>query len=163
MWTLLTLIPSIFIHLILAAGVLLFLAATFLSAIPLIKQYGLLGQILGVVLMAFGLFYEGGLSYKRSMEVEVANLKARLAKAEADGANKNTEIVEKIVKDTKVIRQKGDTVIRYIEKNSDRIDNSCVIPPDVIDAHNRAATLDEPTTDAENSKTSPSMALPPRI
>ena len=161
MWTLLTIIPSIFIHLILAAGILLFLAATFLTAIPFIKQYGLLGQILGVILMSFGLFYEGGLSYKNSMEVEVANLKSRLAKAEADGAKKNTEIVEKIVKDTKIIREKGDTVIKYVENNSDRINKSCVIPSDVIDAHNRAATLDEPEDEA--STKSSKMILPPRI
>lgn len=163
-----TFFPGIFAHLLTILGIVIFLGATILGMVPLISQYKIIAQFVSVIMLCFGLFLEGGIAYKEGIEKEVAELKLKLADAEIKANNKNTEIVEKIVTDTKVVKVKGDTVIKYIEKNANDIDKACVIPPEVIDAHNRAATLNvdasATTVDkpAEPAKAAPKVLLPPR-
>jgi hypothetical protein len=158
MFWILNFFPSLLVHLVLIAGILLFLAASFLGMIPFVKQYRLPGQILGFVLAVIGVFYEGGLSYKESMDKEVAELKVKLAKAETESAEKNTQIQSLLDKDTTVIREKGQTIIKYLQTDGRRYDSQCVIPQEIIDAHNQAATLS--ATPSKNPDES--MPLPPR-
>lgn len=163
MW-MLSFFPDLLVHLILAFGALLFLAATFLGMFPIVNMYRTPAQIVGVIILAWGLYLEGGLSYKDKLAIEVAELETKLAKAETKGAEKNTEIVTKIVKDTKVIRQKGDDVIKYIDREIVKYDDQCIIPLEVIQAHNRAATLtSDPATSTESEeKKDGKMLLPAR-
>jgi len=99
-------------------------------------------QIVGGILICVGVYLEGGISYKDKIALEVSELKVKLAAAEVKAGEKNVEIVTKVVKDTKVIHTKGETIVKYIEKNSGEINKGCAIAPDVIDALNKAATLD---------------------
>lgn len=167
MW-MLSFFPDLLVHLILALGALLFLAATFLGMFPIVNTYKTPAQIVGVLILAWGLYLEGGLSYKDKLAKEVAELETKLANAETKGAEKNTEIVTKIVKDTKVIRQKGDDIIKYIDREIVKYDDQCVIPLEVIQAHNRAATLtsdpivESKTPVIKEEKKESHMLLPPR-
>lgn len=85
---------------------------------------------------------QGALAYKESTDLAVAKLEKKLAEAEAKSAQTNTEIVEKIVKDTEVIRLKGKTITEYVDREIVKYDNKCELPKEVIDAHNAAATMD---------------------
>jgi hypothetical protein len=163
MW-ILTFFPDLLVHLIVALGALLFLAATFLGMFPIVNTYKTPAQIVGVIILLWGLYLEGGLAYKDKLAIEVAELETKLAKAETKGAEKNTEIVTKIVKDTKVIRQKGDDVIKYIDREIVKYDDQCIIPLEVIQAHNRAATLtsDPVTPTVTEEKKDGKMLLPAR-
>lgn len=159
MFWILNFFPSLLVHLVLIAGILLFLASSFLGMIPFVKQYRLLGQILGFILAIIGVFYEGGLSYKEGMDKEVAELKVKLAKAETESAEKNTQLQALLDRDTTVIREKGQTIIKYLQTDGRRYDSQCVIPQDIVNAHNQAATLDvTPVKDNSDS----GMILPPR-
>ena len=165
MW-LLTFFPDLFVHLVFLAGLLLFLGATFLGMIPVINTYKTPAQIVGVIILAFGLYLEGGLAHKKEIELKVAELEKKLAEANAQSQEKNTEIVTKVVKDTRVIRQKGDDIIKYVDREIVKYDNQCVIPDDVIRAYNEAATLGvAPTAKEEKSeeKKDHKMLLPPRV
>jgi hypothetical protein len=169
MW-ILTFFPDLFVHLVFLAGLLLFLGATFLGMIPVINTYKTPAQIVGVIILAFGIYLEGGLAHKKELAVKVAELETNLAKAEAKSQETNTKIVEKIVKDTRVIRQKGDDIIRYVDKEIVKYDNQCVIPEDVIKVYNEAATLGTATNLKEDKKAEPTdekkehkMLLPPRV
>lgn len=167
MW-ILTFFPDLLVHLVFVAGLLLFLAATFLGMIPIINTYKTPAQIVGVIVLAIGIYLEGGLAYKEKQAVAVAELEAKLAEANAKAEKKNTEIVTKVVKDTKIIRQKGDDVIKYIDREIVKYDDQCLIPNEVIEAHNRAATLSTgPSTTQAAPPASPvekesKLILPPR-
>lgn len=168
MW-ILSFFPDLLVHLILALGALLFLAATFLGMFPIVNTYKTPAQIVGVIILAWGLYLEGGLAYKDKLAKEVAELNQKLAEAQAKGAEKNTEIVTKVVKDTRVIRQKGDDIIRYVDKEIVKYDNQCVIPNDVVKAYNEAATLgtmsqikEESKQESVEEKKESKMLLPPR-
>ena len=138
----LTLLPVWIIHTVLGLGVLGLLVAFFVQRIPFVKTYGYLIKIVSSLLLVLGLFLQGALAYKESTALAVAKLEARLAKAEAQGAKVNTEIVEKIVKDTEVIRVKGKTITEYVDREVIKYENKCPLPVEVIRAHNAAATMD---------------------
>ena len=130
-------------------GVFGLLAAMFISKAPFIKQYNLPITIVAVVLLVLGVFLQGALAYKHSTDAAVAELKLKLVQAEAKSAQTNTEIVEKIVKDTLVIRQKGKTITEYIDREITVYNDRCELPVEVIRAHNAAATMDPSKLDGE--------------
>jgi uncharacterized protein YacL len=138
----LTLLPVWIIHAVLGAGVLGLLIAFFVQRIPFIKTYGYLIKIVSSILLVLGLFLQGALAYKESTALAVAKLEAKLAKAEAKSAQTNTVIVEKIVKDTEVIRTKGKTITEYVDREVVKYNTVCPLPSEVIRAHNAAATID---------------------
>jgi uncharacterized protein YacL len=139
---LLTLLPVWIIHSVLGAGVLGLLIAFFVQRIPFVKTYGYLIKIVSSILLILGLFLQGALAYKESTALAVAKLEAKLAKAEAKSQKTNVEIVEKIVKDTEIVRVKGKTVTEYVDREIVKYDNYCELPAEVIRAHNAAATMD---------------------
>jgi len=163
MW-IISFFPDFAAHLILSLGILLYLAASFLWMIPTLGIYKIPAQIVGGILICVGVYLEGGISYKDKIALEVSELKVKLAAAEVKSSEKNVEIVTKVVKDTKVIHTKGETIIKYIEKNSGEINKGCIISPDVIDALNKAATLDfKPDASPEIKQNElPKVILPPR-
>ena len=134
--------PKWLIIAFIVVGVLGLLAAVFINKIPFIKQYNLPITLAAVVLLVSGVYLQGALAYKESTDLAVAKLEKKLAEAEAKSAKTNTEIVEKIVKDTEIIRLKGKTITEYVDREITKYDNNCEIPKEVIDAHNAAATMD---------------------
>jgi len=76
-------------------------------------------------------------------------MEAKVAQAEAKSANTNVEIQEKIVEKTKVIREKGRDIIKYIDKEVVKKEEvikyieNCPVPKEIIDLHNQAAELNK--------------------
>jgi uncharacterized protein YacL len=139
---LLTLLPVWIIHSVLGLGVLGLLIAFFVQRIPFVKTYGYMIKIVSSILLVLGLFLQGALAYKESTALAVAELEAKLAKAEAKSQKTNVEIVEKIVTDTQVIRTKGKTITEYVDREVIKYETKCPHPTEVIRAHNAAATMD---------------------
>lgn len=139
---LIALMPKWLILTFIIVGVLGLLVAAFINKVPFIKQYNLLINIVAVLLLVSGVYLQGALAYKESTDLAVAKLEKDLADARAKSAQTNTEIVEKIVKDTEVVRLKGKTVTEYVDREVVKYDNQCEIPSEVINAHNAAATMD---------------------
>lgn len=160
MW-LLTFFPSFLPHVILLLGLLLFLATFFIALYPPAAPYKAAAKVVALILIVFGIYLEGGLAYKNKIDKEVADLKVELAEAQVKGQRVSIQIVDHYITTTKVIREKGNTITKYIEVNKDRIDAACTIPQDVIDAHNAAASLD--AKELEKLKIGkPVSILPPR-
>lgn len=134
--------PKWLIIAFIVVGVLGLLAAMFINKLPFIKQYNLPIILVSVILLVSGVYLQGALAYKESTALAVAKLEKKLAEAEAKSQKTNTEIVEKIVKDTQVIRLKGKTITEYVDREIIKYDDKCELPKEVIDAHNAAATMD---------------------
>ena len=139
---LLAFLPIWIIHSLLFVGVAGLLVAFFVQRVPIVNTYGYLIKIVSLVLVVLGLFLQGALAYKESTALAVAKLEKKLAEAEAKSQKTNVEIVEKIVKDTEIVRVKGKTVTEYIDREIVKYDNFCELPAEVIRAHNAAATMD---------------------
>jgi high-affinity K+ transport system ATPase subunit B len=142
-------LPHFVITLLIAVGVVGILVASFVGKVPFIKQYNLLIKVVFLVLLIFGVYLQGAADYKAATDKAVLELQTKLAKAEAKSAQTNTEIVERVVADTRVIREKGDTVTEYVDREVIKYDERCELPAEVIRAHNAAATLDPSKLDGD--------------
>jgi hypothetical protein len=142
-------LPHFVIPLLIVAGIVGLLAASLMSKVPLITQYNLPIKLVSLVLLVCGIYLQGALDYKAATDKAVSELQVKLAQAEARSAKTNTEIVERIVQDTRVIRQQGETIVQYVDREVVKYDNTCEVPAEVIRAHNAAATLDPARLDGE--------------
>ena len=130
---------------LLAAGFMLTVAAFFIQTVPLLNQYRLPAQVLGIALLVLGVYWRGGYAVESEWRERVAELELKVAEAEKQSAQVNTEIVTKIVTKTKVIKERGDDIVRYLDrevvKNQEviRFVENCPIPDIIVNTHNAAA------------------------
>ena len=78
----------------------------------------------------------------------IAEMEKKIAKAEADSALTNIEIVEKIRVETQVIHEKGEQIIKYVNKEIVKYDHMCDLPEVVVTVHN-AAALNKPIEESK--------------
>lgn len=138
MW-ILNFLPNWIVHGLVFAGAFALFASVFLKIIPVIKTYTIPVRVAGVVALLLGFFLEGAVSNQEAWEKRVKELEAKVAEAQAESAKQNTEIVEKTVYKTKIVKERGDEVIKYIDKEIVKYDATCIIPKEFIAAHNKAA------------------------
>ena len=164
MW-ILSILPDAAIHLIFGLGILGTIAGFVLGFIPFVKTYQFAIQICSIIVLVFGVYLEGGLADYKEWELRVKEMEAKVAQAEAQSANKNTEIQEKVVEKTKVIREKGRDIIKYVDRwntkevikeveGPERIRREevinyiekCHVPKEMINIHNQATELNKAAT-----------------
>lgn len=145
MW-IFTVTPDWIIHAILGLGIIGVIIGFVLGFIPIIGKYKLPIQIISILILSLGLYLEGGLADNKEWMLKVAEMEKKVAEAEVKSAKVNTEIVEKIVTQKQVVKQKGDTIIKYVDKEIVKYDTKylpgeiCEIPKEFINAHNAAAS-----------------------
>jgi len=134
MWILQFLPNWIFYYILFGSGIGL-LVAKFLP-----KYYKELVAIVSAIFFAFGLFMVGAISNEETWQARVKEMEAKVAEAEVQSVKENIKLVEKVVTKTQVVKQRGEDIIKYVDKEIVKYDNTCVIPKEFIEAHNRAAT-----------------------
>ena len=132
-------------NIVLLTGLLLTAAAFFIKRIPVINQYRIPAQVLGIALLVVGVYWRGGYAIEQEWRERVAEVEARVAAAEAKSAEENVKIVTKVVTKTQVIRTRGADIVKYVDREIVRYDEKfapggvCEIPQEFIKAHNSAA------------------------
>ena len=150
MW-LLNLMPDWFYHLIVIVSILGLIVASVLKFVPFVSTYRLPIQVISALLLVFGVWMEGGIVNEAKWEARVRELEDKVKIAEEKSKEKNVEIQEKVVTQTKVVKEKGRDIIQYIDREIVKKEEivkfveNCPIPKDIIDAHNAAATLNKAT------------------
>ena len=132
MW-MLNFLPDYVFHLLTLIGFVGILASLF--PIP----YKSIVQIISVAIISFSLYTEGAISNEAAWQLKVKEVEAKIATAEVQSVKETVKIKEKIVVKQQLIHEKGDDIIKYIEKEIVKYDNSCIIPKEFIQAHNKAA------------------------
>lgn len=163
MW-ILSILPEAAIHIIFGLGILGTIAGFVLGFIPFVKTYKLAIQVISLLVLVLGVYLEGGLADYKEWELKVKEMEAKIAQAETKSSEKNVEIQEKIVEKTKIVKEKGRDIIKYVDKwntkeiikeveGPERIKReevikyieNCPVPKEMIDIHNQAATLNKAT------------------
>lgn len=135
MW-ILEFLPAWIFSALLLAAIAAYVAAKFLSSLPHAK----LVEYASILLAAVSVYMHGAVANNDSWLKRVAELEIKVKEAELASAKTNTEIVEKVVTKTQVVKQRGETVFKYIDREVVKIDERCVVPPEFVSAHNQAAT-----------------------
>jgi hypothetical protein len=135
MFWILEIFPSWLWWLLLLAG----LTAFFLAWLVPVKTYQLPIKIIGgvvvcIVIFILGLLYANGVWQQAAKE-----LQAQVEIAEAKSQIVNEVIKDRIVFKTQLVKQRGENTTEYITREVIKYDNTCVIPPEFIKAHNSAA------------------------
>ena len=140
MW-ILSWLPTWLYFAIISAGIIGY-ALTFLIRfipIPGIYIYKTLIQLVSIGLIAIGSFAFGFVYNNADFLNKVKALEQKVAEAENKSKEENTKIVEKIVYKDKIIKEKGDEIIKYVDKEIVKYDSQCKIPQEFVKALNDAA------------------------
>lgn len=168
MW-LLTFLPTGFLEFIVNAVLVLGIVLTILTFFvlnrlvmffPPLASYRLILQIVSLVILSSGIYFKGGYSVEKMWRDRVAALEEKIRESEAQAAVVTRKLEEKTTEKIQVVRERGDTIVRYVDRWRDRevirevpgperirreevikyIEN-CPVPQELVDLHNEAATM----------------------
>jgi hypothetical protein len=152
MW-LITFLPdamvALVIYTIMIIGAGLLIASGLTRWFPAVAAYRTPMTAMGIVIFSFGIYLQGGRANEAVWQQRVKDLEVKIAQAEAESAKATVQIVEKVVNKTRVVREKAQTEIQFIDRvvkeNQEIIKyvERCPVPAELLDAHNRAATMGE--------------------
>jgi len=133
------------VNTILIAGAVVTAAGFFVRFIPFVNTYRIPVQIVGILLLTIGVYFQGGYTTELAWRERVREVEAKLQVAETRSAEVNTEIVTRVVTQTKVVRQRGDDIVRYVDREVVRDQEvirfleNCPVPDIIVNTHNAAA------------------------
>lgn len=139
------LVPEWIWHTITIGGAVALVVAVVLSRIPFVSQYNLPIKLVGITALLLGVWMEGGIANEAKWQAKVADMEAKLEEAKKESAKVNTVVETKVVTKTKVIKEKADTIIQYVDREKEivKFDTTCPIPKEAIDVHNEAARMNQ--------------------
>jgi hypothetical protein len=140
-------LPFWIFYAVLAVG-LIGLAVTYLLKyipIPAIYIYKTPIQLASVALIVLGTYMSGAISNEEAWLARVKELEAKVEAAQIESEKENVKIETKIVTKTQVIKERGEEIIKYVDKEIVKYDTKflpggeCEIPKEFIVLHNKAA------------------------
>jgi len=140
----LALIPDSFFlwitYLLIAVGVGLYVASKLVTWIPLISQYKLPAELVGVILLVAGSYLFGSYGTEMAWRERVRELEAKVKAAEEKSQQVNTVIETKIVEKIKVVKE-NVYVNREIIKEvaGKQLDAQCTLPKSTVSLHDSAS------------------------
>jgi hypothetical protein len=147
---------------IIIAGITGVLAGWLGKWIPFYGNYVRVLQPVGIVLLVLGVWLRGGYDTEMVWRAKVAEMQEKVDLAAAQSASANDAIKEDINKKTVEVKQKSETIVKYVDRYKDRevlktiegpervrveevikyVEN-CPVPKEFIDLHNDAARLNK--------------------
>ena len=134
MW-ILQFLPNWIFYLLLLAGVGAFLVTHFVKVLPNAQ----LIKLASVATVIVSVYMIGAISNNDAWLAKIKDLEVKVAAAKAKSAAANTDIVEKTVVKTQVVKQRGQDIVRYVDREVVKYDTTCVIPKEFVVIHNKAA------------------------
>jgi len=144
-----SLIPdSLFVwlyYILLTAGVVFYVASKLVKWIPMMGQYRLPAELVGVVLLVVGAYFYGGHSVQSAWLARVAELEAKVKVAEEKSQQVNTVIETRVVEKIKVVKE-NVYVNREIIKEvaGKQLDAQCTLPKSTVSLHDSASRNEVP-------------------
>ena len=113
---LVSLLPGIILHLLWLLSIIAILSSVLLKKYPPINKFYFPLRVGGFALLLFMTYIEGAHFINNKWQEKAAELQEKIKQAEEQARQTNTVIEEKIVEKTKVIKEKGDTVVQYVDR-----------------------------------------------
>jgi hypothetical protein len=110
---------------------------------PVLAPHIKIAQIVSVVVLLSGVYFKGGYSTEMLWREKVREVEAKLEQAKQESAKVNTVVETKVVTQTKVVKEKADTLIQYVDREVIKEVDNCRLPAEVVDVHNEAARLNK--------------------
>ena len=120
-----------------------FLLKHLIRLVPVLAPHVKIAQIVSVLLLLSGVYFKGGYSSEMAWRERVREMEAKVAQAEQQSQAANVVIDKKGTEKIRIIREKGEIIKQYVDREITKYDNTCVIPTEVVRAHNAAARNEE--------------------
>lgn len=133
MW-ILQYLPNWIFSMLFFAGIILYLVTKTVSFLPQAK----LIQAVAIALIFFSTYMVGAVSNNDVWLKRVSELQLQISKLETKSQETNTKIVTKVLTKREYYREQGTEVIKYVDREIVKYDESCKIPAEVVEAHNKA-------------------------
>jgi hypothetical protein len=133
----------------LTAGVVMLAAGWLVKWFPGINAYKTLVQLVGLVLTAGSLYLLGGYGTEVMWRERVAEMQKKVDEAQEQAVLANRNIETKVEVQTKVVREKGKDIIKYVDREVVKKEEivkyieQCPVPKEIIDLHNQATELNK--------------------
>lgn len=142
------LLPDSFLAFVVDAVLLVGILSTLLTCfflkhvirlIPTLAPHIKIAQIISVVVLLSGVYFKGGYSSEMAWRERVREMELKVAAAEQQSAEANEKLAAGGKEKIKIIREKGVIIKQYVDREVAKYDSTCVIPREVVRAHNAAA------------------------
>jgi len=133
----------------LISGIAGTLATWVLKFIPFVSTYRLPIQVASIIALVAGVYFQGVIANETKWQDKIADLQKQIAEAEVKSKETNVVVQEKIVTKTKIIKEKGQDIVNYIDREVVKKEEiikyieQCPVPKEIIDLHNQAADLNK--------------------
>lgn len=114
-----------------------------LRMFPGMASYYRIAQAVSIAVLTLGVYLKGGYNTEMQWRERVTELEEKLKVAQDESKKANAVVETKVVTKTKVVKEKADTIIQYVDREIVKYDNACPIPKEVIDVHNEAAQMNK--------------------
>ena len=144
MW-LLSFLPDWWFYALLALGLAGIFVSYLMSFIPFVSLYKNLIQATSIVAIVISTYMIGVISNEDKWQLKIKDLELKISQAETESAEQNIKIVEKIIVKKQIVKERGEEVIKYIDREVVKYDTKfiqggdCELPNEFFDALNQAA------------------------
>jgi hypothetical protein len=137
------------------------------SKLPFVGTHATIIKYVSIALFCVGLYWKGGFSVEKEWRERVEAMEIKVKQAEAQAKEANEKINNRVVERTKVVKEKGQIQIEYInrlvegktieivkdmsaeeravfEKKQKELQDAlknCPVPRIIVEEHNKAAEL----------------------
>lgn len=149
-----------FILSVMGIGAALFIVGSFTVFLPLVKGWGFIARTIGTILMIGSVYLYGGYGTEMKWRAEAEKLKADMDRKVALSEKNSKQIITKYVTKTKVIKEKGDVIIKEVPKFITKdADAKCIIPKSFVMLHDSAAKNEVPDSSKGIDETASGVKL----
>lgn len=128
-------LPDVLFYLLFLAGII---GSVLIRLLPEIAYTKLLKIVFGVLVL-LGIYLIGGLHDNLAWQARVKELELKIAQSEVASTKENSKIETRIITKTNTVHERGQEVIKYVDREVVKYDTSCQIPNEFVSAHNKAA------------------------
>lgn len=132
-------LPDFVFHLIFLVGILAIVVGYFLNGIPFVSKNAKPIQIAGILLTVVGVWFEGGIANDAHWEKRVADLKLKIARAEAASAEANAALTQALANNSILIKENNAAQKQRLKDQADLLNKECRINQNVLNILNDAA------------------------
>jgi hypothetical protein len=131
---------------ILSTGVFLYFGSKLASRwpfkfIPIIGQYAVAAEIIGVVFMTSGIYLYGGYGTEMAWRDRVTKLESRIKISEQQSQDANAKLSTAVREKNKAIQDNKYIVLGKIKQNAVKIDQECRLDPTAVEILNESAKV----------------------
>jgi hypothetical protein len=144
MW-ILHFLPESLILFVTTSLLLVGIVTTTIAFLPVLAQYRMPTQVLGIALLVAGVYLRGGYSIEMEWRERVAEMEQKVAEAQAESQKVNETVKTRVVTKTQVIRTRGENIVKYVDREVIKYDTKfapggqCELPREFVKAINDAA------------------------